>query len=88
MSLFSTFKTEVESLGDMKELTQVGYKIITTLFLYFINLFFQIAFHNLNPFPLRAINNKRENHQKIIKVRIIVSTCYAITQSIMFSSLL
>jgi len=50
MSLFSTFKTEVESLGDMKELTQ-------------------IAFHNLNPFPLRAINNKRENHQKIIKAQ-------------------
>ena len=34
MSLFSTFKTEVESLGDMKELTQVGYKIITTLFFF------------------------------------------------------
>jgi len=50
MSLFSTFKTEVESLGDMKELTQ-------------------IAFHHLNPFPLRAINNKRENHQKIIKAQ-------------------
>ena len=28
----------------------------------------QIAFHDLNPFPLRAVNNKREYHQKVIKV--------------------
>merc|ERR1719195_2122205 len=50
MSLFSTFKTEVESLADVKELTK-------------------IAFHNLNPFPLRSINNKREQHQKLIKAQ-------------------
>jgi len=50
MSLFSTFKTEVESLTDVKELTQ-------------------IAFHLLNPFPLRAISNKREHHQKLIKAQ-------------------
>ena len=30
-------------------------------------MYLQIAFHDLNPFPLRAINNKREHHQKIIK---------------------
>ena len=28
----------------------------------------QIAFHTLNPFPLRTINNKREHHQKVLKV--------------------
>ena len=50
MSLFSTFKTEVESLSDVKSLTQ-------------------IAFHHLNPFPLRAINNKRDHHQKLIKAQ-------------------
>ena len=69
MSLFSTFKTEVESLGDMKELTQVRmFYRSAIVFMPFV--LFQIAFHHLNPFPLRAINNKRENHQKIIKVRI------------------
>merc|ERR1719192_726744 len=43
MSLFSTFKCEVESLSDVKLLTK-------------------IAFHDLNPFPLRSVNNKREYH--------------------------
>jgi len=50
MSIFSTFRTEVESLSDIKKLTQ-------------------IAFHDLNPFPLRTINNKRETHQKILKAQ-------------------
>jgi len=50
MSIFSTFRTEVESLSDVKRLTQ-------------------IAFHDLNPFPLRSINNKREHHQKILKAQ-------------------
>jgi len=50
MSLFSTFKCEVESLSDVKLLTK-------------------IAFHDLNPFPLRAVNNKREYHQKVIKAQ-------------------
>ena len=66
MTLFSTFKSEVESLSDVKLLTKV--KIV------FDNIWpeshdnIQIAFHDLNPFPLRAVNNKREYHQKVIKV--------------------
>jgi ABC-type phosphate transport system ATPase subunit len=28
-----------------------------------------IAFNQLNPFPLRIINNKREHHHKILKVQ-------------------
>lgn len=28
----------------------------------------QIAFYELNPFPQRMISNKREHHQKVLKV--------------------
>ena len=28
-----------------------------------------IAFHELNPFPQRIINGKREHHHKILKVK-------------------
>ena len=37
---------------------------------------FQIAFHDLNPFPLRTINNKRETHQKILKVTELLDRIY------------
>jgi len=50
MSIFNTLRTEIESLTDVKNLTQ-------------------IAFHALNPFPLRTINNKREHHQKVLKAQ-------------------
>jgi len=50
MSIFNTFRTEVESLVDVKRLTM-------------------IAFHELNPFPLRTINSKREHHHKILKAQ-------------------
>ena len=32
---------------------------------------FQIAFYDLNPFPQRMISNKREHHQKVLKVQFI-----------------
>lgn len=50
MSIFNTFRTEVESLVDVKRLTT-------------------IAFHELNPFPQRIINGKREHHHKILKAQ-------------------
>lgn len=50
MSIFNTFRTEIECLSDVKVLTQ-------------------IAFYDLNPFPLRTISNKREHHQKVLKAQ-------------------
>ena len=59
-------------------------------YLYFITLLqshlywlIKIAFHDLNPFPLRAVNNKREYHQKAIKV--IKSYCSRHTNLIHYS---
>ena len=33
-------------------------------------LFFQIAFHELNPFPMRTITHKREHHYKLLEVKL------------------
>ena len=32
-------------------------------------LLFQIAFHELNPFPMRTITHKREHHYKLLEVK-------------------
>jgi len=50
MSIFNTFRAELDSSFDVKKLTK-------------------IAFHDLNPFPLRLIKNKREHHHKIIQAQ-------------------
>ncbi len=36
--------------------------------IFFISFSFQIAFHDLNPFPMRTINHKREHHYKVLEV--------------------
>ena len=69
MTLFSTFKSEVESLSDVKLLTKVKLILYDNIWTESHHLHtIQIAFHDLNPFPLRSVNNKREYHQKVIKV--------------------
>jgi len=50
MSIFNTFRTEIDTLSDVKTLTHT-------------------AFHELNPFPMRQITNKREHHHKILKAQ-------------------
>ena len=66
MSIFNTFRAELDSSFDVKKLTKVCKSFIIDILLTFC--FCKIAFHDLNPFPQRLIKNKREHHHKIIQV--------------------
>ena len=82
MSIFNCFRAELQSLFDIKKLTKVSRQkrrenlqqtylldISTQIIRYCFLNSLQIAFHELNPFPLRVIKSKREHHHKILKVK-------------------
>ena len=66
MSIFNTFRSEIESLFDIKKLTKVNGFIVQKLSR--LTSHCQIAFQDLNPFPLRVIRSKRDHHNRILKV--------------------
>ena len=53
------------------------------LYTYIIyNFYFQIAFHDLNPFPMRSITSKREHHYKLLEVNnyLLLAMCWVTPQ--------
>ena len=67
LAIFKSFEEKLLRQNDYMSIFSCFRAELQSLF--DIKKLTKIAFQDLNPFPMRFIKNKREHHQKILKVR-------------------